>query len=128
MKIQLFIGEGWSPFQYDPNESIVWELPNADRLDVEASIEKLAVTFEEKVRDVYSDADVEVLPQASGGGQLVAVDLSDATEESVDDVLALTSEDLESDGFTPGAMIEGEIAGLLDGIIQERTNTWQVER
>jgi hypothetical protein len=59
---------------------------------------------------------------------LVRVDLSETSDESVDEALALTSEDLADDGFNPAELIEGEIAGLLDGIIRDRPNTWQVAR
>jgi len=128
MRIQLFIGEGWTPFQLEENESVSWKLPGAEELDVPASTEKLAEVFEDRVRDVYPDADIEVLPQAAGNGRLVAVDLTGDAPEIADEALALTAEDLEGGGFAPGAIIEGEIAGLLDGIIQERTHTWQVER
>lgn len=128
MRIQLFIGEGWTPFQREANESVSWELPGAERLDVHASTEKLAGVFADRVRDVYPNADIEVLPQAVGNGRLVAVDLTGDAPGVADEALVLTAKDLEGGGFAPGAMIEGEIAGLLDGIIQERTHTWQVER
>jgi len=128
LQIQLFIGEGWTPFQREENESVSWELPGAERLDVPASTEKLAGVFADRVRDVYPDADIEVRPQAAGNGRLVAVDLTGDAPGVADEALVLTAEDREGGGFSPGEMIEGEIAGLLDGIIQERTHTWQVER
>ncbi len=128
MRIDLFIGEGWTPFTLGANETMAWPLPNANRLDLSASAEKLAHVFEERVRNVYPDADVTVRPEAEGGGLLCAVDLDDTADETADDARPLTSDDLEDDGFSPAALIEGEIAGLLDGIIQERTHTWKVER
>lgn len=128
MHIQLFIGEGWTPFQREANESVSWELPGAERLDVPASTEKLAGVFADRVRDVYPDAEIKVRPQAIGNGRLLAVDLTGDAPGVADEALDLTAEDREGGGFAPSAMIEGEIAGLLDGIIQERTPTWQVER
>ena len=61
MNIKLYIGEGWTPFMLEANESVAWRLTNIDRLDVAASIESLAEVFEMRVREIYSDAGVEVL-------------------------------------------------------------------
>ena len=126
VKIDLFIGDGWAPFNLEPGESVAWDLPDAHELDVAATLDKLATEFEAKVREVYPDAEIAVRPQAEGDGHLVRVDLSGTSDERVDEALALTSEDLADDGFDPAAMIEGEIAGLLDGIVRDRPNTWRV--
>ena len=128
MRIQLFIGEGWAPFRPSESETVTWELLEADRLDLAASTEKLAGEFEERVRDIYSDAEIDGVEHAAGDGRLVTVDLTGDTIETADEALAVTAEDLEAGGFTPEEMIAGEIEGLLDGIIQDRTHTWQVER
>lgn len=128
MNINLFIGEGWTPFMLEENESVAWSVANIDELDVAASIDKLGTVFEERIREIYSDAEIAVLPQAAGDGHLVTVELDPRDVQSADDVLALDETDLQDDGFSPAAIIEGEIAGILDGIIQERTHTWQVEK
>jgi hypothetical protein len=127
MRIQLFIGAGWAPFDREGNEAVSWPLPNAERLNVPASIEALALLFEKKVRDVYDNAEVEVLPEAAGGGALAAVDMTGDTLETADDALALNAEDLQRGGFDAPAMIAGELEGLLDGIIQNQKPSWQVE-
>lgn len=128
MRIQLFIGPGWAPFDREGDEAVSWSLPNAERLDVPASIEALAVLFEEMVRDVYSDAVIEVLPEAAGGGALAAVDMTGDSPQTADDALALNADDLQRDGFDPPAMIVGELEGLLDGIIQNQKPSWHIER
>jgi|GEM_PF-3752518 len=128
MNINLFIGEGWTPFMLEENESVAWSVANIDELDVAASIDKLGTVFEERIREIYSDAEIAVLPQEAGDGHLVTVELDPRDVQSADDVLALDETDLQDDGFSPAAIIEGEIAGILDGIIQERTHTWQVEK
>jgi hypothetical protein len=128
MRIQLFTGDGWAPFQPDGSDSVSWQLPGAEHLNLPASTEKLADVFQHRVKEIYSDAVVEVLPHAAGHGRLVSVDLTGEAPEVADEALALTAEELESGGFEPGAMIEGEIEGLLAGIIDERGHTWKVER
>jgi hypothetical protein len=128
MKIKLFIREGWTPFTLEEGESVAWVLPNLGDLDVRESTRRLSEVFAERVREVYPDAEVEVLPAAAGNGALVAVELDGTTSEEIDEALALTAEDLEDEGYSPAQMIEGEIEGLLDGIIQDRTHTWKVER
>ncbi len=128
MKIRLFIGEGWTPFMLEENESVAWRMANINDLDVAASIDKLGTVFEERIREIYSDAEIEVLPRAQGNGHLVTVELAHGDVQSADQVLALDETDLQDDGFSPAAIIEGEIAGILDGIIQDRTHTWQVEK
>lgn len=128
MRIDLYIGEGWAPFNLESGENISWSLPNANELDIPHTLENLGTVFEAKVREVYPDAEIVVRPQAEGDGHLVTVDLSETSDASVDEALALTSEDLEEDGYDPAALIEGEIAGLLDGIIRDRPTTWQVAK
>ena len=128
MNIKLYIGEGWTPFMLEENESVAWRLTNIDRLDIAASIESLAEVFEMRVREIYADAEIAVLPQVEGAGQLVIVELAPEDMQAADEALALNADELLDDGFSPAAIIEGEIAGLLDGIIQDRTHTWQVEK
>jgi hypothetical protein len=128
MRIQLFTGDGWAPFQPGGSDSVSWQLPGADHLNLPASTEKLADVFQHRVKEIYPDADIEVLPHAAGQGRLASVDVTGDSPEAVDDALALTNQELESGGFEPGAMIEGEIEGLLAGIIDERGHTWKVER
>lgn len=128
MKINLFIGRGWSPFTLEEGESVAWSLPDADSVDVRESVRRLSEAFAERVREVYPDADIQILPAAAGNGDLCDVELGETTPDEIDAALALTSDDLEDEGYSPAQMIEGEIEGLLDGIIQERTHTWKVER
>jgi hypothetical protein len=128
MRIQLFIGEGWAPFVPNESETVTWDLPGAATLDLAASTEKLAALFEDRVRDVYPDAEIEVAPHWSGEGQLVAVDLTGDPAETADEALAMTAEDLAEGGYVPAEMIAGEIEGLLDGLIQQQTHSWQVEK
>jgi hypothetical protein len=128
MQIQLFIGKGWTPFTFEEGESLSWVLPNLGDLDIPASAARLSAVFAERVREVYSHADVEILPAAAGNGALCDVELGGITEAEIDAALELTAEDLEDEGYSPAEMIEGEIEGILDGIIQDRTHTWKVER
>lgn len=128
MKITLYTGDGWTPFTYDEGEVVTWNLPVADDLDLPASVARLSELFAARVREVYADDEVEVLPAADGGGELVTVDLSDASPEEADSALALNAEDLADPGFDPAAMIAGEIEGLLDGIITDQTHAWKVAR
>lgn len=128
MKIKLFIGEGWTPFGLEPDEAVAWVLPNADDLDVLASIDNLARLFVDRVNEIYPDAEIEELPQAAGGGKLVSVELDESAVDDADEALALTAEDLAEGGYLPAELIEGEIVGLLDGIILERPHNWQVEK
>jgi len=126
VKITLFTGDGWAPFTRDPGEELAWKSPNPDEYDVPASIDKLAQVFGAKVHDVYPNAEINELPESDGDGHLVKVKIEPGDVESADEALALTADDLEADGFAPALMIEGEIAGLLDGIIRDRPHTWRV--
>src|SRR4051812_12416817 len=108
MKITLFIGEGWTPFTYEEGETVTWALPVADPLDIPASVARLSEVFAERVREVYPDAEVVILPAAAGNGALCAVDLGETTPEEIDAALELTAEDLEEGGYSPAEMIEGE--------------------
>jgi hypothetical protein len=128
MKIKLYVGEGWIPFAFEEGEPVSWSLPSAAELDVRASVARLAWVFAERVREIYPNDEVEVLPAASGAGALCQVDLGDASLEEINAALALNADELADPGFAPAEMIEGEIEGLLDGIIRERTHTWKVER
>jgi len=128
VRIELFTGEGWTPFTYEEGEEVAWRLPSPDVLDIDASIRKLSDLFAERVRELYPDAEVAVSPQSAGDGRLASVDVSGTSMEVVDGALPLTADELEEDGFDPGAMIEGEIAGQLDGLINQRAYDWRVER
>jgi hypothetical protein len=128
VRIELFIGEGWSPFSYEEGEEVAWRLASPDELDVDATVRKLAEVFAARVRELYPDADVMISPQAASDGRLAAVDVSDSTAEAVDEALPLTEEELQGEGFDPGEMIAGEIYGQLDGIIHGRPNDYRVER
>jgi hypothetical protein len=127
VRIELFIGEGWSPFTYEEGEAVAWRLASPDAVDVDATVRKLADVFAERVRELYPDAEVVISPQAAGDGRLAAVDVSDSPPEAVDEALPLTEEELEQGGFDPGEMIAGEIYGQLDGIIHGRPNDYRVE-
>lgn len=127
MKIELFVGDGWTPFdERVGNEQVAFHLtdPN-DRLDVPASTRALAERLETRVRELYPDADVIVSPPHPAG-KLAVVSEIDPLGDAADEALVLDAQELQDPGFDAAEIIAGEIEGQLAGIVEAEPTHWQV--
>ncbi|MGI8475781.1 MAG: hypothetical protein ACR2OO_05365 [Thermomicrobiales bacterium] len=128
MRIELFIGDGWTPFALEENEDLAFTPERPEEIDVEASTRRLAELLEARVREVWPKGEVVVSAQAAGEGLLSEVGFDDGDLANLGDLVALTAADLEDPAEVAPLIVAGEIEGLLDGIVQEQPHTWRVER
>lgn len=128
MRIELFIGDGWTPFLLEPGEELAFELDSPDSIDLDVVTAQLALALEARVKDLWPAATIVVSPQRSGETRLSSVTLDEADLANLGELVGMEPGDLEHPALDGAAMIEGEIEGQLAGIVEAQPHTWRFGR
>ena len=127
MRIELYVGEGWNPFEATPNDEPLVILDTADdiALDFAASSANLAATYAGLVAETYPRDAVAVLPVDEEGG-LCAVEFAEADYARLEELTAVPPAEFTDPEIEGPTLVAETVHGLLFEALQ--SDGWAVAR